>query len=191
MEDGTAWEEIGGTVPARRESSLPAAISSGGTLEQRLSNIHDLWPVSRDEFYVEVAPCLSLTGGVGMSQADQRAWLEAAYLALEGIPIALLRRGAKAALLKADHPSKIIPTITAEIGEDWRWRREYRPPEPAPPLVEVPRGPRSASALMDARGKPMTDEETEILNAHLESLGSPVRYSSDGSRHELDRKVAR
>lgn len=149
-----------------------------------MQDVHDLTPVDRGEFFEAVAPCLTLAAGVGMSQADQDAWLEAAFQALEGIPIALLHRGARAAMHKAEHPSKIIPAITAEIGDAWRWRREN--PASAPQIAG-PRPSRTASALMDARGKPMSEEETGILNAHLEWLGSPVRYRADGSKHNAAR----
>jgi hypothetical protein len=160
---------------------VPAVASSPAALEVRLADIHDLQPVSRGEFFSEIAPCLTLAAGVGMSQPDQDAWFEAAFIALAGIPIGLLRRGVKAAMLKSDHPSKIIPTIIAEVGESWKWRRENRP---APMAIVGPTAPRSASALMDARGKPMTDAEAATLNAHLEWLGSPARYRTDGSRFQ-------
>ncbi len=93
-----------------------------------MDSLTDLIPVSRQEFAAELVPCLSLTSGVGMKDADQRVWLNAAYKALDGIPIKLLKRGAAAAMLRADHPSKIVPTIMSEIGEDWEWRkRAVRP----------------------------------------------------------------
>lgn len=132
MDDLTPWEDIGGT--ARRELSPPAAGSL--PVEVRRRDIRDLVPVSRDEFFASVAPCLTLAAGVGMSPDDQDAWMEAAYQALDGIPIALLERGAEAAMRSADHPSKIIPAIMAEIGESWRWRREYRASTSAQPVAE-------------------------------------------------------
>jgi hypothetical protein len=116
-----------------------------------------------------------------MSQPDQDAWFEAAFIALAGIPIGLLRRGVKVAMLKADHPSKIIPAISAEIDDSWKWRRENRPVR----AIRGPARPRSAAALMDARGKPMTEAEADTLNAHLEWLGSPARYRADGSKAAL------
>lgn len=138
MDDQTPWEEIGGKLPAKRESSLPAERSSAAALEARRRDVHDLVPVSRDEFFSAVGPCLTLAAGVGMSQSDQDAWLEAAYQALDGIPISLLARGAQAAMQKADHPSKIVPAIVAEIGESWRWRKEHRPGRAAPASTVVP-----------------------------------------------------
>ncbi len=100
------------------------------TLSSRMADITDLIPVSRAEFAAEITPCLALTSGVGMKGEDQRTWLNAAYKALDGIPITLLKRGAAHALKVADHPSKIVPAIIAEVADDWKWRREYRPPTP-------------------------------------------------------------
>lgn len=91
-----------------------------------MEDITDLLPVSRQEFATELVPCLALTSGIGMTSEDQRAWLNAAYKALDGIPIALLRRGAAVAMGKADHPSKIVPAIMAEIQGTWDWRRRTR-----------------------------------------------------------------
>lgn len=72
-----------------------------------------------------------------MGVAEQRTWLEAAYKALAGIPIALLQRGATAAMRKADHPSKIIPAIIAEVGETWERRRQSHPQPALPAPVET------------------------------------------------------
>jgi hypothetical protein len=103
-----------------------------------MADITDLQPVSRPEFAAEIVPCLALTSGIGMSQEDQRNWLNAAYKALDGIPIALLKRGAAVAMGKADHPSKIVPAIIAEVRDAWAWRKrhnaapQYTPALPAP-----------------------------------------------------------
>lgn len=82
-----------------------------------------------------------------MSKDDQRAWLEAAFTALEGIPIGLLERGAKTAMATADHPSKIVPAIMKAVDADWEWRRknsvapvrEYTPPPESPPIDDEER----------------------------------------------------
>lgn len=71
-----------------------------------------------------MAPCLSLVAPSGMDREERQTWLNAAYKMLDGIPIALLKRGCAAAGLRADHPSKIVSIITKEIGEDWAWRRK-------------------------------------------------------------------
>lgn len=71
--------------------------------------------VSRADFATELVPCLSLTSGVGMKAEDQRIWLNAAYKALADVPLDLLQRGCAAAMRTADHPSKIVPAIRAEV----------------------------------------------------------------------------
>lgn len=93
-----------------------------------MSDINDLVPVSPEEFANEVTPCLSLASGVGMSRQDQRVWLNAAYRALDGIPIALLKRGCDTAMKTADHPSKIVPAIIGAVQSDWDWRKSHRRP---------------------------------------------------------------
>lgn len=70
-----------------------------------------------------LAPCLTLVGGTGMDEETRVEWYKAAWMALEGIPVDLLERGAKAALAKADHPSKIVAAIMREVGETWENRR--------------------------------------------------------------------
>lgn len=151
----TAWEEVTGVRPP-----LPSvARSTQVSLSSRMGSLTDLVPVSRAEFAAELVPCLALTSGVGMSATDQRAWLNAAYKALDGIPIALLKRGAIAAMEKADHPSKIVPAIMAEVRETWAWRRNNatapRPLAlPAPVETEEERAERlEVAALMGGLAK--------------------------------------
>lgn len=99
---------------------------------QREKDITDLVPVNRAEFAAAVAPCLQLVAPMGMSGEAQEAWLEAAFVALKGIPIGPLKRGAEAAMGKADHPAKIVPAIMAAAKEDWEWRKRYAQPRPQP-----------------------------------------------------------
>jgi hypothetical protein len=136
---------------------LEAGHSTPCTLSSREADIQDLVPVSRPEFIVEVGPCLALASGVGMSNADQQVWLEAAYKALAGIPIALLKRGAAAAMARADHPSKIVPAIIAEVRESWEWRKRnqaaprYQPALPKPIETAEEKAEREEVAAMMAR----------------------------------------
>lgn len=110
----------------------------------------DLVPVNRAEFAAEMAPCLALVAPVGMDGEAQRAWLNAAFKALDGIPIALLKRGTAAAMVQADHPAKIVPAIRREIGESWDWRRKHR--------AET----RPAAADVAPRHRPSRDEAREV-----------------------------
>lgn len=119
-----------------------------------MANLTDLVPVSRSEFAAELAPCLSLTAPAGMTGEAQQAWYAAAYRALDGIPIALLKRGAAAAMLKADHPAKIVPAIIKEIDADWAWRRKMAVPYVPQPEALIDRVPvserREVGVMADA-----------------------------------------
>ena len=124
----TAWEDIGGRPTRADERSLPVPPSSRRDIEFRRADARDLEPVNREEFFAVVGPCLALCGAVGMGEGDRREWLEAAFLAVGELPIALLERGAKAAMRTADHPSKIVPAIIAESGASLKFRRDLAKP---------------------------------------------------------------
>lgn len=98
-----------------------------------------------------ISPLLALVAPTGMDRDARRVWFNAAVRALEGIPILLLKRGVEAAIAKADHPSKIVPTILGSVKEDWEWRRNYRAPKPVQawePSSRVPEGERREVAAM-------------------------------------------
>lgn len=115
----TAWEEVNGR-------SLTT--STQRSLQCRISDITDTDPCSPAEIIGELTPLLALVAPTGMDTQARRVWFNAAVRALEGIPILLLQRGVEAATAKADHPSKIVPTILATVKDDWAWRREARAP---------------------------------------------------------------
>ncbi|WP_259384331.1 hypothetical protein, partial [Bacillus thuringiensis] len=153
---------------AHATGNLPAATASPSmlpSLSSRMADHKDLTPVSRAEFAAELVPCLALSVGVGMSEEDRKTWLNAAYKALDGIPIALLKRGAQAALMRADHPSKIVPIITKEIGEDWAWRRKASDPNwlrtetPAPDAKQDLCSPDDARAIFKRFGLDKPDDD--------------------------------
>lgn len=131
-----------------------------------MADLTDLVPVSRQEFATELVPCLALTGGAGMNVEARREWLNAAYKALEGIPILLLQRGSRAAMAKADHPSKIVPTILEAIKADWDWRKNYYPPRSRPVKVWEP-APR------------ISPEERQEVSAMFDQLLSKLGSSED------------
>lgn len=81
-------------------------------------------PPTAPEFAAEMGSCLALVSGVGMSRDDRNEWIQAAAIALQGIPADLLRAGCAEARLKADHPSKIVPTIERAVRYQWDRRRE-------------------------------------------------------------------
>lgn len=108
-----------------------------------MQDITDLDPSTAAEIIEALTPVLALTAPMGMDTDSKRVWFNAARKALDGIPIALLKRGAEAAMLTADHPSKIAPAIRKAVSEDWEWRRRYRAnPRPQPHAL-LPRVPES------------------------------------------------
>jgi hypothetical protein len=111
------WAETGsrGAVTVAR-SMLPSDSSLA-------ADFRDLTPAPDDQFIATLMPCLQLVAPVGMDEDSQDTWFEAARIALDGIPIGLLQRGAEAAMQKADHPSKVVPAIMTEIGEAWARRK--------------------------------------------------------------------
>jgi hypothetical protein len=70
-----------------------------------------------------VAPSLALVAPVSMSEDDQTAWLATAAETLSGIPSDLLEIGCMKARQRADHPSKLVAAIFAEIGAAWEMRK--------------------------------------------------------------------
>lgn len=136
----TAWEEVGAI-----------ARSTPRSLQCRIADITDTDPCSSEEIIGELAPLLALVAPTGMDTQARRVWFNAAVRALDGIPILLLKRGVEAATAKADHPSKIVPTILATVKDDWNWRRNYRAPVPVQvwePTRRVPEGERQEVAAM-------------------------------------------
>lgn len=134
------------------------APSTRREISSRRANLNDLEPVDRHEFASVITPALALVAPVGMTGDEQRTWLRAAYLALDGIPIALLERGAKAAMTTATHHSQIVPAILKEIREQWDWRRKHRP----------------TAAELAAQHRPTMREipplETEIVKGMMKDL---------------------
>jgi hypothetical protein len=148
-----------------------------------MDSLTDLIPVSRAEFAAEIVPCLSLASGVSMSEADQRVWLNAAYKALDGIPIKLLKRGCAAAMMKADHPSKIVPTIMADIGADWEWRKQAVRPNAmetaaAAQALPEPGGERPNAAEIDAICKRFSVGRYAKASARAPSPHMPVAQAA-------------
>jgi hypothetical protein len=116
------------------------------------------------ELLVElITPVLTLVGASGMNADDREEWITAAAMALEHLPEDLVRIGLKAAMRKADHPSKVIPLAIAEVEELHRTR------------IRIVSNPRPAGAdALPAPGKawPTAAEVDEIMAEHgIASLG--------------------
>lgn len=97
---------------------------------QITANYTNLTPATKTEFAAALTPCLSLVAGVGLKGDERREWLHAAYIALGDMPVDLLKRGAHEAMRTADHPSKIVPAIIAEVATALETRKRNARPSP-------------------------------------------------------------
>jgi hypothetical protein len=149
----------------------------------QLPSSERLTPADNDTFRDELTACLALVAPAGMTEEARRDWLLVAWQSLKHLPADLLRSGCHAARQKCDHPSKIVPTIIAETAQSLRWRREMIPGQLALP-------PKDKRHVMDRRGEPMSQADTDKLNGILENLGASARYRPDGSRYWLDGRAA-
>lgn len=151
----SVWQETTGAVRRAMDGdrpSLPQAASSKGAASEELRPADDV------EFITILTPCLQLVAPVGMGEGDRDTWFEAARLALIDIPADLLRRGARAALTSADHPSKIVPAIMREIADSLKARRNVGAAEVAiwegadnrPTALPAPGGERATKDELDS-----------------------------------------
>jgi len=131
--EASAWEEIGAI---RRPVSAPQSTPPSGSLPAVKAPADG--PATDREFAAILAPCLQLVAPVGMTTEAQDAWFEAARMALEDVPVSLLRRGAKAAMQQADHPAKVVPAIMAAIKDDLEWSRKWQAGPSIVPVAYVP-----------------------------------------------------
>lgn len=128
--------------------------------------------IDRAAFAAELTPCLSLTGGVGMSADDRREWLNAAYRAIGHFSLINLKHGAAEALRTADHPSKIVPVITAAVEREKASRYQ--------PMASIVR-PDVTALPAPGRERPTADEVAEIAKRY--GVGSFARnQAADPSR---------
>jgi hypothetical protein len=146
--------------------------------EPRLPSSDRLQPASAETFRNELTACLALVVPVGMTEEARREWLAVAWATLSHLPPDILSIGAKKARQTCDHPSKIVPTILAETQQMMTWRREVSGPA-------LPALPRPKPHVLDRRGEPMDQADTDELNRILENLGATARYRTDGSRYRV------
>lgn len=62
-----------------------------------------------------MVPCLTLASGATHTREARREWLAAADMMLGDVDPQRLAAAAKVAMRRADHPSKIVPAIQAEL----------------------------------------------------------------------------
>lgn len=140
-----------------------------------------LQPATSDQFAAELTSCLALVVPVGMSEEARREWLAVAWATLKHLPPDLLSVACQEARKSCDHPSKIVPAITAYAEPRLRDRKWMEREFPSTPALPAP----SKKSPYDRRGEPMSAEDTEALNLYLKSAGSCFRYKESGERYKV------
>lgn len=139
---------------SRREQRSPSLATSHTSLT----------PCPKADFAAALTPCLALVGGIGFKIEERTEWMHAAYLALDGVPADLVKRGARAAMLKADHPSKIVPLIMGEIADELALRRRLNTNRP---MVQHQPEPQTPQELTDEQRQ----EVAEIMANLARKMG--------------------
>ncbi|SEM54592.1 hypothetical protein SAMN05192583_0578 [Sphingomonas gellani] len=88
-----------------------------------------------------------------MDVDTQDAWLEAATIVLADVPADLLRKGAAVAMKSADHHSKVVPAIMAEVqrlrANDLHVARVWQGADNRPEALPAPGSERPNAAELD------------------------------------------
>ncbi len=138
-------------------------------LRRELAEVRSsLTPTPRDTLAKALTSALILCVPAGFDENDRVAWLKAACAALKDVPVDLLRRGIEAVRLTADHPSKIIPGIMAEIESSWKIRKERER------SLSEAATPRIAQPVEGDGVVPCTPEEAAEILAEFGLKGNPL-----------------
>ena len=128
----------------------------------------------------ELAKMLGLVAPVTMSGDQQALWLASAVDALQDIRAAEVAQVSMEVRRTVTRPSQIVPEIAKLVGE--RRARSRRIAELEPPKNALPPPPKH---IMDRDRRNFTANDWAELSAHLEKVGSPVRYRADGTRYTV------
>jgi hypothetical protein len=128
----------------------------------------------------ELAKMLSLVAPVTMSADQQALWIASAVDALQDIRASEVADVSMEVRRSVTRPSQIVPEIAKLVGE--KRARHRRLAELEPPKDALPPPPRH---IMDRDRSTFKDADWAELSEHLEKVGSPVRYRSDGSRYTV------
>lgn len=128
----------------------------------------------------ELAKMLGLVAPVTMTTDQQTVWIASAVDALADIRASEVAEVSMEVRRTVTRPSQIVPEIAKLVGE--RRARSRRIAELDPPKDALPPPPKH---IMDRDRKNFTAEDWAELSAHLEKMGSPVRYRADGSKYTV------
>jgi hypothetical protein len=153
----------------------------------------DLRPASRAEFAAALLPGLALVSPTGMTEADRQEWLKAAWIALDGIPLDLLKIGCIGARY-SDHPAKIVPAILREVEGMWKQRKASRSDILAaitkmetPPLPTEERcTPEQAAEIIKRAGLKLDPDHRERSADYIPVEQRPAPTAEDYKRWGID-----
>lgn len=120
---------------------------------------------------------LSLVAPITMSSDQQEIWLRAAVDSLQDIRHDEVASVSLEVRRTVTRPSQIVPEIAKLVSE--KRARHARIRDLEPPKDALPPPPKH---IMDRDRREFTANDWAELNDHLEKMGSPVRYSSDGKK---------
>lgn len=134
-------------------------------------------PCEAEALSAEVTKILSLVAPVTMSAEQQSLWIMSAIDALSDIRAQEVARVSQEVRRSVTRHAQIVPKIAELVAENRRRESSIR--EIATPQIE---GPAPKRHIADRDRSTFTAADWAELNEHLERMGSPVRYASDGTR---------
>jgi len=121
-----------------------------------------------------------------MTEDDRMAWIASAAEVMDGngIRIDEIEKVSLEVRSAVSHYNRIVPMICELVSERRKSHRQSREYDslalPGPPLKRD---------VMDRRGEPMSQEDTDELNKRLEWSGATARYRVDGSRYLVEKQA--
>ena len=151
--------------------------------------MNDLTIRQQSQSSVSLAPCLTtelgkmlgLVAPITMSADQQTVWLASAVDALRDIRPDEVAAVSLEVRRTVTRPSQIVPEIARLVAE--KRARNARIAEIAEPVNALPP---PKPHVMDRDRRYFTPDDWAELSQHLESQGSSVRYSPDGTKYTVD-----
>jgi len=132
------------------------------------------------ELTIELAKMLALVAPASMSADQQEMWLRAAADALRDIRTEEIRTVSTEVRRSVQHHNQIVPAIADKVAELRKRRAEQDRQRREDAGARLPRRKPHIADRRDRHN--FTASDWAELNEYLERMGSPVRYSSTGTR---------
>jgi len=139
-------------------------------------------PTERNAKTSAIAKALGLVRPSNMSEEGARLFIASALETLEGISAAEIEVVILEVRRAVTRPAQIVPEICRLVSERRKSHRQSREYD----TLALP-GPPVKRDVMDRRGQPMSQEDTDELNKRLEWSGATARYRVDGSRYLVEK----